>query len=189
MGLGELLDQVRQYYLNHLIKAVEERSSSKMTIILEPALRNINGEAVGAGKLQLPLRRDLAVLQNGAVKELLTIDTKDMLSFEPITFDWGDSLRVSLGPFQWQSMILQIPLPKETDWQTLKQWFWHWFQQEEEGDESPLGAVHFLSDPEISGKAVTFEVDLGSAPVEAFEELLDAISALGAKRCEIGKME
>ena len=49
--------------------------------------------------------------------------------------------------------------------------------------------MHFLSDPEISDGAVTFSVDLGTAPVEAFEELLDAVEALGATLCEIGHVD
>jgi hypothetical protein len=188
MGLGELLDQIRQYYLDRLIAAAEERSSDKTTVILEPVLRNCNGEAVAEGELHLPLRKDLAILQNGVVKELLTIDTKGMLSFEPIAFDWGDSLRVSLRPFQWQSMILRMPRRKRADWQPLMDWFWRWFRQDEDGGDGLLDVVHFLSDPQLSAKVVTFEADLGSAPVEAFEELLDAVAALGNKRCEIGEM-
>jgi hypothetical protein len=35
----------------------------------------------------------------------------------------------------------------------------------------------------VEGAAASFEVNLGSAPVEAFEELLDAIAATGATRC------
>jgi hypothetical protein len=38
-----------------------------------------------------------------------------------------------------------------------------------------MGAVHFASDPELSDGAVTFAADLGTAPVEAFEDLLDAL--------------
>lgn len=191
MGVGEMLDRVRQYYIDRLMTAAESRSTRKAySVILEPALRNSAGEVIVGGELQLPVRKDLAVVQNGVVKELLTIDTKGMLSFEPISFDWGDSLRVSLGPFQWQRMTLRMPLPKGTDWHLLKEWFWHWFRQEEVGgDDILLGAVHFLSDPEVSRNAVTFEVDLGSAPVEAFEELLDAVAALGVKQCQIGQSE
>jgi hypothetical protein len=189
MGLGELLDQVRQYYLDRLIAAAEKRLSRKTTVILEPVLRSSSGEAVAAGELQLPLRKDLAVLQNGEVKELLTIETKGMLAFEPITFGWGDRLQVVLGPFQWQQMTFRLPQRKRTDWQPLKEWFRHWFQEEEDGGEdSLLGVVHFLSDPGVSGKDVAFEVDLGSAPVEAFEELLDAVAALGVRQCEIGQV-
>ena len=54
------------------------------------------------------------------------------------------------------------------------------------GNEPLAKAVHFLSDPEISDGAVTFAVDLGTAPVETFEGLLDALEMTGAKRCDIG---
>jgi hypothetical protein len=190
MGLGELLDQARQYYLERLIAAAEERCAKKNTsVILEPCLRSSDGTAAVEGKLQLPLRKDLAVLKNGAVKELLTIDTKGMLSFEPLAFDWGEGLRISLGPFQWQQLPFRMPHRRRADWQPFQEWFWRWFREDEDGDDGLLGAVHFLSDPEVLGKAVAFEVDLGSAPVEALEELLDAIAVTGVKQCVIGKLE
>jgi len=44
----------------------------------------------------------------------------------------------------------------------------------------------WLSDPKVSDGAVTFAVDLGTAPVEAFEDLLDALEIMGVKHCEIG---
>jgi hypothetical protein len=187
-GLGEVLDQVRRYYLDRLVAAAKEKWSRNTTVILEPALRDSTGAAIREGELQLPLRKDLAVLKKGAVEELLTIDTEGMVSFEPVTFNWGDNLRVSLGPFHWQCMVFRMPRRKGTNWQALEAWFWSWFHQDEDGGhDQPLGAVHFLSDPAVSGKLVTFETDLGSAPVEAFEELLDAVSTLGLKRCEIGQ--
>jgi len=43
--------------------------------------------------------------------------------------------------------------------------------------------------PEVSDGTVTFVVDLGTAPVEAFEDLLDALEMMGAKQCEIGHPE
>ena len=47
------------------------------------------------------------------------------------------------------------------------------------------GVIHFISDPKREDVATIFEVDFGSAPVEAFEELLDAFQASGAKKIEI----
>jgi hypothetical protein len=80
----------------------------------------------------------------------------------------GAGLEVRLGPFQWQAMRLQVPLPETTRWQPLQRWFWRWFKENAgEHNEAPAGAVHFLSDPEVSDGAVTFVVDLGTAPVEA----------------------
>jgi hypothetical protein len=48
------------------------------------------------------------------------------------------------------------------------------------------GVVHFLSGPKVKGSSATFEVDFGSAPVETFEEFLDALKDVGAKKFEIG---
>ena len=45
-------------------------------------------------------------------------------------------------------------------------WFWRWFKENaSEHNEALTGAVHFLSDPEVSDGTVTFAVDLGTAPV------------------------
>jgi hypothetical protein len=130
----------------------------------------------------------MAVIQDGGVKTL-SINTEGMLSFEPISFMWGAGLKVRLSPFRWQAMRLQMLLPETTRWQPLQQWFWRWFKEDAgEHSEALAAAVHFLSDPEVSDGAVTFAVDLGTAPVEAFEDLRDALEMMGAKHCDVGQL-
>src|SRR5215475_7825246 len=187
---GELLDQVRQYYLDRFIKIRDELLAEQNTrLILEPELRGSDGAVVTEGALQLALRTDMAVIKEGSAKTL-SIDSERMLSFEPVSFMWGAGLGVHLGPFQWQAMRLRVRLPEITHWQPLQHWFWRWFKENAgEHNEALVGAVHFLSDPEVSDGTVTFAVDLGTAPVEAFEDLLDALEMMGAKHCEIGQPE
>jgi hypothetical protein len=190
MGIGQVLDQIREYYVHRFMLAAERNAATKGSrIVLEPALRDAAGNPAVSGPLGLGLRRDMAFLRNGAVAAFTTVDTEGMLSFDPVEFDWG-ALRVSMGPFRWQQVSLRMPRPQPTDWQPLKDWFWRWFRPELDGDDHTLlGAVHFLSDPEVSDNAVVFSADLGSAPVEAFEELLDAIVALRVSRCQIGQAD
>src|SRR5262249_53632466 len=146
--VGELLDQVRQYYLDRFIKTRDEFLAEPNTrLILEPVLRGSDGAVVTEGALQLPLRTDMAVIKNGGAKTL-SIDTECMLSFEPTSFMWGAGLKVCLGPFQWQAMRLHMLLPETTRWQPLQHWFWHWFKEDAgEHNEILAAAVHFLSDP------------------------------------------
>jgi hypothetical protein len=146
--IGELLDQVRQYYVDRLIKIRDGLLVEQNTrLILEPELRGSDGVVVTEGVLQLPLRTDTAVIKDGGAKTL-SIDTERMLSFDPISFMWGAGLKVRLGPFQWQAMRLQVPLPETTRWQPLQHWFWRWFKEDAgKHDEALTGAVHFLSDP------------------------------------------
>ena len=128
MRIGELLDQVRQYYVDRFIKTRDELLAEQNTrLILEPESRS-DGIVVTEGALQLPLRTDMAVIKDGAAKTV-SIDTERTLSFDPISFIWGAGLEVRLGPFQWQAMRLQVPLPETTRWQPLRDWFWRWFKE------------------------------------------------------------
>lgn len=69
------------------------------------------------------------------------------------------------------------------------EWFDRWFDGEDtrQPDEHGLcGVIHFLADPEHEGNATILQVDFGSAPEEAFEELLDALRDSGVTKIEIG---
>jgi hypothetical protein len=193
MSLGDLLEDVRQYYINRFMEAADKLlSNQNVSLVMEPALRDADGATVLEGVLQLPLRADFAILQDGAEPKLLTIQTDRMLAFETISFQWGGKLRVHLSAFQWDAMRLRLRLPvrENVDWRPLEDWFLRWFKEEEEEQSDPeslLGAVHYLSDPAAAGDEIHFTVDLGSAPVEALEELLDASIALEASHCDIGQ--
>ena len=129
------------------------------------------------------------MIKDGGAKTL-SIGTERMPFFEPISVMWGAGLKVRLRPFQWQAMRLQVLLPETTRWQPLQQRFWRWFKEDAgEHNEALAAAVHFLSDPEVLDGAVTFVVDLGTAPVEAFEDLRDALETMGANHYEIGHPE
>ena len=81
MRVGELLDQVRQYYVDRFIKSQDELLAQQNTrLILEPELRGSDGAVVTEGALQLPLRTDMAVIKEGGATTL-SIDTERMLSF------------------------------------------------------------------------------------------------------------
>jgi hypothetical protein len=48
---------------------------------------------------------------------------------------------------------------------------------------------HFISDPEQNGTRQRYYIDLGTAPVEAFEELLDACIRGGAMEVIVGSAQ
>ncbi len=190
--LGQLLDQIRDYYVSRFIDAINEHSSSDgVTVAHEPAFCNANGEVVTEGALSLPARGDLLVIRDGAVVDSVQIDTEGMLSFEPVEFEWPENnLNVELRPFQWNWMQLRIfGLKTDADWTPIRDWFIGWFQENDPADDELLCGVHFLSDPEYGHDYSQLTIDLGTAPVESFEELLDAIGQLGATCVHIGQFE
>ena len=190
--LGQLLDEIRDYYVNRFIDAINEQSlADGVTLTHEPAFCDSNGDVVIEGELAVPSRVDLLVISDGAASDSILIDTDGILSFEPIAFDWPENdLNVDLHPFQWNWMQVRIfGLKTNTDWAPIRDWFIGWFQENDPADGELLGGVHWLSDPEYEDDYSQLSIDLGTAPVESFEELLDAIGQMGATRVQIGQFE
>ena len=95
-----------------------------------------------------------------------------------------------MEPFQWNWIQLRLHgLDSDADWQPLREWFFRWFHEGDPADDELLGGIHFMSDPEEGDGAAEVTIDLGTAPVEAFEELLDAVGQLGANRLQIGQFD
>ncbi len=190
--LGQLLDKIRDYYVSRFIDAINEHSGMDgVTVAHEPAFCNANGEVVSEGALSLPTRGDLLLIRDGAVSDSIRIDTDGKLSFEPIVFTWPENnLNVDLRPFQWNWMQLRIfGLKPKADWTPIRDWFIDWFQENDPAEDELLGGVHFLSDPEYGHDYSQLSIDLGTAPVESFEELLDAIGQMEAACVHIGHFE
>lgn len=190
--LGQLLDEIRDYYINRFIDAINEQSlADGVTLTHEPAFCDSNGDVVTEGELAVPSRVDLLVISDGAASDSILIDTDGILSFEPIAFNWPENdLNVDLHPFQWNWMQVRIfGLKTNADWAPIRDWFIGWFQENDPADGELLGGVHWLSDPEYGDDYSQLSIDLGTAPVESFEELLDAIGQMGATRVQIGQFE
>ena len=190
--LGQLLDQIRGYYVDRFIDTVNQYAEADgVTVAYESALCNADGSVVTEGVLGLPVRGDLLVIRDGAVSDSIQIDTDGMLSFEPIAFEWPENnLDVDLRPFQWNWMQLRIfGLQNNADWAPIRDWFIGWFQEEDPEDGELLAGVHFLSDPELGCDYSQVSIDLGTSPVESFEELLDAIGQMGATGVQSGRFE
>jgi hypothetical protein len=195
MDLVELLDQIRDDYLDQFLTTIEEKQSQKgVRIISEPSLRNEDGTLAVEGAWEFPVRTDIAVMQNDELSDVFNVVKDSLVDFEPVEFDWGKTLHVELGPFAWQNVTITMPNDPVYDWTALQEWFWKWFQDDDDVDDDDpeaailLGAIHSLSDPVVQDDVVEFTLDLGSAPIAAFEELLDAFAAAGVTLCAIGNV-
>ena len=190
MEFSELLDQIRGHFVTHLLEVIaSEREASDVTIVHEPALRNGNGDIVRSGPLDTPMRVDLVKAKDGEVVDSVNVDTDEMLSFEPFEFTWPQKdLGVRIEPFQWNWLQAQtIAEPQPDDWHSLRDWYLKWFGEDDPAIDQLSGAVHYIADPHIDGTAIQLTIDLGTSPVAAFEELLDALANFGAKEVSIGQ--
>lgn len=187
MTLGDLLQMVRQDYVDQFMAALEDLQKDGAELEIEPVLAGEDGEAKLEGVLQLPLRADAVVHGKGGVRQA-KIEPEGVFRFDDaIRFDW-EGMALEVFPFGWDSLPLTLQgVGDKPDWAPLQQWFWRWFAEPEEPVEGPLEeVVHFLSDPEVKDGVARLVADLGSAPLEAWQDLLDACKACGASKLRIG---
>ena len=97
-------------------------------------------------------------------------------------------IEVAIFPFLWEACRIWLR-HKDPDWSGLHNWFDRWMDLEgkRDTDEDGLsGVVHFCSEPLAEGGGYLVELDLGSAPVEAFTDLMIVFAQMGATEVRVG---
>jgi len=166
----------------------EAESEPDATVVAEGDLVDEDGELVTEGVLDVGVRTDIVVISTNGTRSI-RVDSTRTISFSPVDFQWGTRLSVRLQPFHWDYCELNVSPPLEAPGShALAGWFRHWFEPRET-DARILGVPHFISDPELRGARERYFIDLGTAPVEAFEQLLDACLLGGATDVIIGSAQ
>jgi hypothetical protein len=190
MEMDQILNETRNRYLNQFIDALTNLEANGQQSAAEAAFRNEQGGLAEEGALSLPMRGDIFLIKDGQPSESMSVDSESLFAFEPLSLVFGDILPVEIAPFYWDGCNIYVSgISEQADWSLLVMWFAKWFDFEDRGNidgEGFLGVIHFLSDPKFDGSKTGFQVDFGSAPVEAFRELLDTLKACGATKVEIG---
>jgi hypothetical protein len=192
MDLQVLLNQIRDFYINHFREVIKEKRRVPNTkLILEPALRQPDGKVARQGQLNLPIRTDV-VIRSSSAKDSVAVETDKSLDFDPVMVDWTPTLKVHVGPFRWEDCRIQVDgLAGRADWLPLNDWYEKWF--DEFDMKAPLKkdlqeVVHRLAEPQAKDGATLLTVDFGTAPIVAFEEFLDKLEQLGATGIEVGEV-
>ncbi|MEM6487858.1 MAG: hypothetical protein AAF677_06230 [Pseudomonadota bacterium] len=187
--LTDVLEPVRDIAVGEILEVMARKLDVGCDVRPEPEHRNAHGHVAREGRLNLPRRGDLLVL-NGTERQLLRqVCSPKLLSFEPITLVEADGFVSVITPFYWDRALIQVDAQAEDepDWRPLRRWYLEWFQARF-SDEAPdlEGVVHSLSGPRNSDSGYQFEADLGSAPVETLSDMIGAFAESGARRIRIG---
>lgn len=184
MTVTELFADIRSPYAEALARALAQQPAHA-----EAAYRMADGQLAASGALGLPTRMDLLPLEGEQAGQPASVDSSTRLQFEPLSFALGGTA-VTLAPFVWDWMPLVVQgLSAEAAGPVLRDWFLNWFdaEDEEEADAQGLyGVVHYLGDPEAVDQGLQVTADLGSAPVEALEDLLWRLSDAQATAVAVG---
>jgi hypothetical protein len=105
----------------------------------------------------------------------------------PASENW-QGLDVTLHPFVWNGLEFRLDAELADD-AALVAWMDKWMDiaEKKPKDKNRLShIVHNVTQPERTQAGWSFSVDFGSAPLDAFVELIDVVRASGAKRLELG---
>jgi hypothetical protein len=108
-------------------------------------------------------------------------------SFGPLTGKHPSGVTITLYPIVWSKCQFHFPAHKGS-WDSVMQWQTKWLDENDKKlrDEFGLaGVIHWLSEPSLHGDHQTFLVDFGSAPVDAFHELLFALAELEVRELTV----
>ena len=170
-----LIDLIRERYAQRLTSEFFRlRGAHSDRIYTEAALRRSDGELATEGESHLGTRVDVVIPSTG---QFVTVDSTSVPSFSPFRLHRGPGEFV-IAPVQWDWCIITLDCATGTfSWQPILDWFHRWFDADDNklpDDSGVCGVVHFLSEPHHSDTRVCITTDLGSAPSEAFYDLLDA---------------
>jgi hypothetical protein len=151
---------------------------------VEAVMRDDDGDVLVEGPYDLPCRVDaMPIEEDDELGEPVMVDTPTSLSFPELTLDWSGNT-IYVKPFGWDYAGFVAEFDKLPDWKPLTDWFWHHFDADDENEESPEGL--YLSDPEFEDGKASFVVDFGSAPVPAFQTLIQVLHEMGASCVRVG---
>jgi hypothetical protein len=178
--VAEIAERIQRSHLAHF-RACLSQLEARGHVEPESEAVEQHGIAVTEGALATPYRHDAALLLAGA-PELFTFDSAQLSEFEPILATWATAT-VRVEPFFWDSCELRFQPPRDPrSLAPLQSWFLRAFRDRAEPVNGVVGAVHFISDPTTLDGTTRVTLDLGTAPSNAFLELLDALQACGILR-------
>ncbi|MGW8393115.1 hypothetical protein [Pseudoduganella sp. HUAS MS19] len=178
--MTELFSVIRMAYAATFADAVASSAHAHA----EAVLRREDGSLAVDGEYGLPMRADLVPRRGTQAGKLLSVDSHTRMQFSVHTLPIPPAI-VYVAPFVWDAVVLRVGgLVPEQVGAVLAPWFMDWFDPEDTNQknaEGLFGVVHFASDPQPDGAMVAVELDLGSAPVQALEDLLARLADAGAR--------
>lgn len=177
MTFSELIDSIRSSYVDVLAKRID----SYETFQREAVLRRSDGAPALDGGT--PLRVD-AIGSDGTS---LMVDATSQLRFDEFSFGLNGAA-VCVAPFSWDRLAVEVSGAIPHADAVFQEWFMRWFDDDDErppGNDGLRGVVHFLSKLQAIDDGVAVQIDLGSCPGEAIDDLLFALAEAGAKEVRL----
>lgn len=178
------LTNIRNHYLNIYLDAIAHFKTQCPDGDIE-ALGNI-AAVEGQPEIFRWCRFDM-VNQASQPPQIANFKPETHINFEPESLTWQRKLKVRFEPIAWSDVefeCVELNVKKSQ----LEEWAIRWLDPK---DQRPVdnhglgGRIHAITYPKKKVNKQVFYVDFGSAPIQAFQELLQVILLAGAKKVRV----
>lgn len=189
MDVSKILDGIRTEYISVFVNEVANVQKQGF-VALEPAKMQESGDYLTQGDLDLPSRNDCLLMADDQVKKLSLDPDIKHFDFEPVHRQWNDKIKVSIYPFHWGQCDCRFFDNRFNDeqinWHYLRQWYLKWFDEGMMDIHGFSGCLHSMSDPVPVNNGFRVLIDFGSAPIAAFEDMIETAEIMGFRSATIG---
>ena len=167
-----LTSQVRDHYVAQFEAFVAEQER------LHPGGAEIKAQLPGGTFLRHRICIDYVVK---ATEQGVEFQPDKYLRFEPFSGSYGNA-RLTIEQLRWGDVLIDHDLPAPPE-RTLDNWFERWFDPDDARFDPDAAVGHIIHSVLIEPGLVS--VDFGTAPVEAFWQLLDLLEEAGARKIRV----
>jgi hypothetical protein len=184
MTVIELLSKERQDYLSMLMNSLLEHRGK-----YPPAAAEVMIEP-NSSKEPPPYRIiRVDIICGGAENpKLIEVNKDRYYSFEPYDLNAAGKVPGKLFPLYWNGIQFRL-FGEINSWAAFEKWIQDWMDIDDhryvKGQELS-NVIHNVTVPERIGEYFEFSVDMGSAKIDAFNELLLLFPSMGVNRFEVG---
>jgi len=182
-SIMQTLDAERENYLSVYLRAIGEAGRAN-----DVALPEVKVESARE-KFRKPYRYYTVDIfcRRGDKSRPVEVNLASARQRAPVSENW-QGLDVTLHPFVWNGLEFRLDADLADD-APLVAWMDRWMDiaEKKPKDKNRLSQiVHNVTQPARTRAGWSFSVDFGSAPLDAFVELIDVVRASGAKHLELG---
>jgi len=186
MTLEERIANAREHYMSNFRDWIVQRKKAFPKGVAE-VMFLMPGPAGRPERYRL-MRVDLVEAKDPNKPALVEMNVDSDARFQAEPHGWKGSLHAVLYPFVWNGCEFRFVAPS-LSWPAVDDWWDEWFDEQERKPLSPDGlggVIHSMTEPQRTAEGSTFSVDFGSARVDAFHALLDALAATGIREVIVG---
>jgi len=133
------------------------------------------------------IRPDILYKQ-GAEPKVLRVEKTEWLSFEPLDVSLASGIPMKVYSFRWDKLELRL-YGDVNDWLPFEEWIDKWLDVEDSKSSPDVdfaGLVHQVRQPTKDNGAWTICIDMGSAGLDALNDLFEVLGKLPIQHVEIG---